>query len=250
MTIKETILQLTNKTQKSPKQVLVIAVSLALLLLISAGCTEDRVAIQSELIFAQIETAQNDILNATGEEIVVYSSDIAVLNQSLSSSNSQEDKVDTATKYIKNRSRVDCILDGIQTAIQEGTDISCSGVVTVESKERDGLKSVSTLSEAISDNNKNNGDSRKVLHDYLAIWSTVKKVDRVKESLEQIQRSRGIPLFGGIVESIHKFPILFEGNEMVPASDIDGLLSQFGNTPEDEQRTLVENYLRDANIID
>ena len=93
-------------------------------------------------------------------------------------------------------------------------------------------------------------DSRKVLHDYLEIWSTVKKVDRVKESLEQIQRSRGIPLFGGIVESIHKFPILFEGNEMVPAGDIDGLLSQFGDTPEDQQRALVENYLRNANILD
>ncbi len=243
-------MQLTNKTRRSPKQVIMIAFSLLLLLLVSAGCTQDTEATHSELILSQIETAQGDILDATGEEIVVYSSDIEALNQTLSSASNREDKVDLTTKYLRDRKRVDCILDGFETAIKEGTDISCSGVVTVESNQRNGLKSVSTLSESIISNDKNNGEARKVLYDYLAIWSTVKKVDRVKESLEQMERSRAIPLFGSLVKSIHKFPILFEGDEMVPASEIDNLLDGFKDTPEDQKRTLVENYLKDNNILD
>jgi len=244
-------LQQTNKPQyRSLKNILIIAASFLLLISAGAACTEDKEATQSDLILAQIGTADKDILDQTGEEIVVYAVDIESLGQSLSLATNQEDKIDAATKYIRNRNRIDCILDGIQDAITENTDISCSGVVTVESSARDGLESVSMLSEAIEDTSKNNSEARYILSGYLEIWSTVKKVDRVKESLEQMERSRAIPLFGSLVESIHKFPILFEGNEMVPASDIDELLVQFKNTPEDQKRNMVQSYLKNNNVLD
>ena len=242
-------MQQTNKPQyRSLKNILIIAASFLLLISAGAACTEDKEATQSDLILAQIGTADKDILDQTGEEIVVYAVDIESLGQSLSLATNQEDKIDAATKYIRNRNRIDCILDGIQDAITENTDISCSGVVTVESSARDGLESESMLSEAIEDTS--NSEARYILSGYLEIWSTVKKVDRVKESLEQMERSRAIPLFGSLVESIHKFPILFEGNEMVPASDIDELLVQFKTTPEDQKRNMVQSYLKNNNVLD
>ena len=47
------------------------------------------------------------------------------------------------------------------------------------------------------------------------------------ESLGQIQSSNSIPLFGSLLKSIHRFPILYEGDELVPYSDVPSLLEQY-----------------------
>ena len=69
-------------------------------------------------------------------------------------------------------------------------------------------------------------------------------MSRVEESLAQMKRSNAIPLFGILLKSIHRFPILYEGDELVPRKDIAILLDQHRVLDTDDaKRALVTEYL-------
>ena len=125
-------MQQTNKPQyRSLKNILIIAASFLLLISAGAACTEDKEATQSDLILAQIGTADKDILDQTGEEIVVYAVDIESLGQSLSLATNQEDKIDAATKYIRNRNDND-----VKTKRKLYRNVKGNGIVTETEKKR------------------------------------------------------------------------------------------------------------------
>ena len=59
-----------------------------------------------------------------------------------------------------------------------------------------------------------------------------------------MQRTNALPLFGSLVKAIHRFPILYEGEELVPREDITDLLDAFRASSTDEaQRATVLEYL-------
>ena len=85
---------------------------------------------------------------------------------------------------------------------------------------------------------------RDYLAGYLRFWDEIQRIDRVEESLGQIKRTKAIPLFGALVNTIHRFPILYEGDELVPKKDVSGLLDKYSVLNTDEaRRAMVMEYL-------
>ena len=67
--------------------------------------------------------------------------------------------------------------------------------------------------------------------------------DYVLTRLEQIQRTKRIPLIGGLLTSLSSAPIRHLGIILVPEEDIDELLEQTEDLSEDATRVVVEEYL-------
>jgi hypothetical protein len=206
---------------------------LLLCLILTVNCVTDQDGIDADQILASIGNAEGDILATVEGNIIVYSSDLGTLKADLEGKSDSDTELDVVLKYIKSRDRVDCIIEKIDEANTENMSISCSGMVVVETK----------------DMHKTSGDTRHLLMEYLYRWSNAKKITRVQDSLEQMERSRNIPLFGSVVEKIHKFPILYEGKELIAADETDALLMRIKSMPDDERRLLVENHLRETNIL-
>ena len=145
--------------------------------------------------------------------------------------------------YIILQERIDCIIDGVAEAVANDVTIRCQGKVLVDEVGEYGLLGVSEMSEAL--NSRDGGTAqREYLESYMGTWRIVKRVDRVNESLAQMERTNDIPVFGSLVRAIHKFPILYEGDELVPEKEIPGLLSKFSARDTDAaKRTVVEEYL-------
>ncbi len=67
--------------------------------------------------------------------------------------------------------------------------------------------------------------------------------DFVITRLDQIERTKRIPLIGGLLASISGAPIRHLGEELVPEEEIDDLLEQTHDLPEEARKALVEEYL-------
>ena len=67
--------------------------------------------------------------------------------------------------------------------------------------------------------------------------------DYVLTRLEQIARTKRIPVIGGLLASISSAPIRHLGIELVPEEEIDGLLEETEDLSEDAARAVVEDYL-------
>ncbi len=67
--------------------------------------------------------------------------------------------------------------------------------------------------------------------------------DYVLTRLEQIARTKRIPVIGGLLASISSAPIRHLGIILVPEEEIDGLLEQTEDVSEDAARVIVEEYL-------
>ena len=225
------------------------SLSLLILLLVALaaapGCVPDQIAEDAELVLAEIEssTAPTGSIEFDGR-VLVYSDDLPDLVSSVRSTEPREEKLDHLMGYLSLQERIDCIIDDVEEAIEESTTIQCQGKVLVWKEGERGLLSVSQMLEEIR--SRDGGPSqRDYLAGYLDFWDEVQRVNRVLESLGQTQRSNSIPLFGALLKSIHRFPILYEGDELVPYSDVPGLLEQYRvRDTDDARRSLVIEYLQ------
>ena len=85
---------------------------------------------------------------------------------------------------------------------------------------------------------------------YVADWTATEQIDRTVERLKQMNNTRGIPLVGSILDSMTRFPVTWEGEELIAKDEIPDLLEKFRDLPsEGAKRELVETYLRDKGRI-
>ena len=67
--------------------------------------------------------------------------------------------------------------------------------------------------------------------------------DFVLTRLEQIERTKRVPLIGGLLASFSSSPIRYLGTVLVPEEDIQQVLDTTKDFPEDAKRAAVEDYL-------
>lgn len=67
--------------------------------------------------------------------------------------------------------------------------------------------------------------------------------DFVLSRLEQIERTRGIPLIGGLLSSFTSSPIRYLGTILAPEEEVDQLLEDTKDLSEDARLAAIEDYL-------
>ena len=211
---------------------------------VAGGCVSDEIADNADFILEELSktSAPAGSIELEGETLV-YAADLPDLVSSIRSVQLESDKKELVKDYLTQRERIDCILDDVEEAAQDDTTIRCQGKVLVEKKGEHGLLGISEMLEEV---NTREGEvtQRDYLAGYLLFWDEIQRIDRVEESLAQIKRTKSIPLFGPLVNAIHRFPILYEGDELVPRKDISGLLDQYRALNTDEaRRAMVMEYL-------
>lgn len=208
------------------------------------GCVTDEIATNAELVLAEMDasSAPSGTIESEGK-VLVYSDDLPDLVSSVRSVDPRESKLELVRDYLTLQERIDCILDDVVRAAEDKTTIQCQGKVLIWVDGEHGLLGVSQILEEVEVRD-GGPPQRAYLSDYLHFWDDVQRVERVVESLGQMQRSNSIPLFGALLKSIHRFPILYEGDELVPYSDVPGLLEQYRARDTDEaRRAMVVEYL-------
>ena len=208
------------------------------------GCVTDDIAVNAELVLDEMQasSAPSGPIESEGMTLV-YSDDLPDLVSSVRSVDPREDKLEMVRDYLTLQERIDCILEDVEKAAEDKTTIQCQGKVLIWEKGEHGLLGVSQILEEVKARD-GGPPQRAYLADYLIFWDEVQRVERVVESLGQMQRSNSIPLFGALLKSIHRFPILYEGDELVPYSDVPGLLEQYRARDTDEaRRDMVIEYL-------
>ena len=217
---------------------------LVALLASGAGCVTDEIAANAELVLAEMEasSAPSGPIESEGK-VLVYSDDLPDLVSGVRSVDPQESKLELVRDYLTLQERIDCILEDVESAAEDNTTIQCQGKVLIWEKGEHGLLGVDQILEEVEARD-GGPPQRAYLADYLVFWDEVQRVERVVESLGQMQRSNSIPLFGALLKSIHRFPILYEGDELVPYSDVPGLLEQYrARDTEEARRDMVIEYL-------
>ena len=217
---------------------------LLLLLASAAGCVTDEIATNAEVVLDEIDAASAPSGNIEIDgSVLVYSDDLPDLVSGVRSVDVREGKIDLVMDYLTLQERIDCILDNVEQAAEDEATIQCQGKVLIWVEGEHGLLGVSQILDEVKARD-GGPPQRAYLSDYLSFWDEVQRVERVVESLGQIQRSNSIPLFGSLLKSIHRFPILYEGDELVPYSDVPGLLEQYrARDTEDARRDMVKEYL-------
>ncbi|MEE8353829.1 MAG: hypothetical protein V3S10_05165 [Dehalococcoidales bacterium] len=72
--------------------------------------------------------------------------------------------------------------------------------------------------------------------------------DRVLTRLEQISRTKRIPVIGGLLASLSSAPVRYLGMVLVPEDDIDGLLERIADLSEIEMTSVIEGYLESRGL--
>lgn len=84
----------------------------------------------------------------------------------------------------------------------------------------------------------------KVIYQFRPIDKRISvNVDYVLTRLEQIERTRRIPLIGGLLASFSSSPIRYLGVILVPEDEIPQLMEQTNGLSEDAKRAVIEDYL-------
>ena len=212
---------------------------------IAGGCVSDEIADNADLVLEELSNTSapaGAIKNPDGETLV-YAVDLPDLVVNIRSVQLDKDKKDVVKDYLTLQERIDCILDDVEESAENDTTIRCQGKVLVEEEGEDGLLGVSDILEVL---NGIDGElaKRDYLDGYLDFWDEIQRINRVEDSLGQMKRTKSIPLFGTLVNAIHRFPILYEGDELVPRRDVPDLLIKYGalNT-DDARRMMVMEYL-------
>jgi len=211
---------------------------------IAGGCVTDKVAINADLILEEMSGASAPAGSIESEgNTLVYSADLPNLVSKIRSVDLATDKKDLVMDYLTLQDRIDCILEDIELASDNDTTIQCQGKVLVDKEGGHGLLGISDIVEKI--NSTEGGPAKRdYLTAYLSQWNEIQKINRVDQSLAQINRSNAIPVFGILIKSIHQFPILYEGDELVPRKDIPNLLDLYrARDTEEARRALVLEYL-------
>ena len=211
---------------------------------IAGGCVADEIADNADFVLEELSktSAPAGSIKLEGDTLV-YAADLPYLVSSIRSVQLESDQKDLVKEYLTLQERIDCILDDVEEAADNNTTIRCLGKILVEKKADHGLLSTPEMLEEVSIRE---GElaRRDYLAGYLRFWDEIQRINRVHESLGQIKRTNSIPLFGSLVNAIHRFPILYEGDELVPRKDIPDLLDKFRalNT-DDARRAMVKEYL-------
>jgi hypothetical protein len=212
---------------------------------ISGGCVADELGNNANYVVQELsgDSAPAGSIDLEGKTLV-YATDLPDLFNDIRSVQLESDKEDLVKEYLTLQERISCVVDDMEEASENDTAIRCQGKVLVEQEGKHGLLGVSEILEKV---NSKGGElaKRDYLKGYLVFWIQVQRIDRVQESLGQIERTKSIPLFGTLVNAIHTFPILYEGEELVPNGDIPDLLNKYTTLDTDEaRRTMVTEYLR------
>lgn len=217
---------------------------LAASLLFGAGCVADKTSDDADFILEELSNthSQTGSIQLEGETLV-FTADLPSLVASINSVQIGSDKKDIVREYLIIQNRIDCILDKVHEAIENNITIGCDGKILVEKQAKHGLAGTAEILKGITDREHETA-KRDYLNTYLLMWDVVQRINRVEESLAQMTRTNSIPLFSTLVNSIHRFPILYEGDELVNKEDIPDLLDRFGSLDSDEaKRAMVTEYL-------
>lgn len=212
----------------------------------AGGCASDEMAENATFVLGELEKASAPAgpIELEGKTLV-RAADLPDLISGVGSADQESDKIIVVKKYLLLQQRIDCILKGVADAALNDKTVKCEGKVLVEKKGGEqGLLGVSEMLEAVNSKGDEMG-KREYLRDYLGFWNEVQQVNHVEESLWQMKRTNAIPVFGPVVRAIHRFPIMYEGEELVPKKDVSKLLDQFRALDTDEaRRALVTEYLK------
>ena len=217
---------------------LVIALALA------GGCVTEEYAEETDYILVELskESAPSGPLSFD-DTVIVYPSDVPDLMADVRSAPLEADKREVVGDYLALQDRIDCILDDIEESAEDNTDLACQGTILVQDVGEYGLPGVTELLDAIN-TREDEPTKRGYLSDYIGTWSENQRIERVGESLEQMKRTKGIPVFGALVSAIHNFPIMYEGEILVPEEDISDLIDEYhSHDTEEARRQTVSDYL-------
>ena len=166
-------------------------------------------------------------------EILVYEDDVQELRAGIESADTLTEKRDLVEDYLTRRDRIKCILEDIDAASDDGREIRCGVWVLVEEDDVPRLlEEVGGVESGLA--------QRDFLAGYLQEWRQKKRVDAVMNTLSQ----KRIPLFGKLTDLIHRFPVVSDGEVLVPWRDRSDLRSQFlALSTEAAKKELVEKYL-------
>ena len=227
-----------NQSKKSLVTPLLVTILLTIF-----GCS-DPLSNQADYI---LNNAQQ--LEGTGEsieyneEILIYKTDISQLFLDLDPLETLSEKKSLIGDYIVLNGRLNCILDNISVSKQDSSNVRCQGDTLVEFESQNGLPGVEKIFDMLS-TEKDTAAKRTSLSAYLENWTKVQMINRVEKSLSQIERTKEIPLLGILLNNIHDFPIMYEGDVLVPKQDIDGLLEESAKQKTHaDQRSILKKYL-------
>ena len=211
---------------------------------LSAACVADEYGEETDFILAELakDSAPSGPLTFN-DEVVVYAPDVPDLLADVRSASLEEDKREVVSDYLTKQGRIDCILEDIAESSEDDTDVACQGTILVKREAEDGLPGLAEVLESIN-TREDEPTKRGYLSDYITNWTSNQRIERVGESLEQMKRTRDIPVFGALVTSIHNFPIMFEGEVLVPQEQIADLIDEYHSyDTDDARRRVVSDYL-------
>ena len=166
-------------------------------------------------------------------DILVYEEDVPGLRAEIDSVSTLLERRDLVEAYLTRRDRIRCILEDVEKASEEGREIRCGLWVLVEEEE------VPRLLEEVGGVG-SGAAQRDFLAGYLHEWKQKKRVSAVMNNLAQ----KRIPVFGKLTDLIHRFPIVSDGEMLVPWKDRSDLRKQLLSlSTEEARRDMVEEYL-------
>ena len=228
---------------KKPSGKYLVFLSVLIILSVS-GCVTDPIIQQTDHVLSNIDsaaTSTNDI--EYQNSVLINAHEVDYLADDLNKAENRAEQESLVKNYITINQRISCIEDNLQNSSSNKTSVECKGDKLVSSVDQDGLPGVNTLYNRVSGiDDKHN--KRQILRTYLEDWEYVQRIVRVEKSLHQNKRTHEIILLGGLLKKIHKFPIMYEGEILVPTADVENLMQDFVNSAnKKDQRNLVIEYL-------
>ncbi len=210
---------------------------------VSAGaCAAPEWESQISLILERAEQGDMSAIEYDGD-LLVSATDVLALFAAIESAESEEVREDLISIHLTKQDRIECILADLEEAALDEKGIKCRGTVIVENDDvlvfTAQVQSLPTV-EA----------QREFVVSYVADWTVTEQIDRAVERLEQMNNTRTIPLVGGLLDLMTRFPVTWEGEELIAKDEIPDLLEKFRDLPsKDAKRELVETYLRDKGRV-
>jgi hypothetical protein len=218
-----------------------VVASVVIAMAMLGACTGEEFADEADFVMDELERT-GTIAQPTEFEgqVLIYAEDVPTLLAEVRSKDTQSDQKVVIRDYLKKQDKINCILEGIEEAVEDEASVKCSSHELVEKND---------AAQILEDIHSQGSElaARQFVGSYVSQWTVDQRLDSVMEGLSQIKNTEAIPLFGPILDKMHDFPILFEGTVLVPKKDIPGLLKQYSDldTKEDRQE-LVIDYLSQA----
>ena len=228
---------------KKPSGKYLVSLSAVIILLVS-GCVTDPIIEQTDHVLSHIDsavTSTNDI--EYQNSVLINAHEVNYLADDLNKAENRAQKESIVENYITINQRISCIEDNIENSTSDNTSVDCKGDKLVYEVDQDGLPGVKSLYDRVTGTDSEH-NKRQMLRTYLEEWEYVQRIVRVEKSLHQNKRTHEIILLGGLLKKIHKFPIMYEGEILVPTADMENLMQDFVTSAnEEDQRNLVIEYL-------